>query len=112
MLTTPNYDNIINNIKDKYPKLKGKKISPRFDTFIQIWGSTALGFDVDESGNAMVAGQVMTEAYTTVCNLSDTLWIVCFGEEPCYAVENPTDKFFAYIRDRCMASRSEAKKRY
>ena len=31
-----------------------------------MWGSTSLGFDVDENGNATFGGQMLTESYTTV----------------------------------------------
>lgn len=112
MLKPPNYDNIIKNIKEKCPNLKDKDFMPRFDTFIQMWGSTCLGFDVDESGAAMFGGQMMTEAYTTVCELSPTLYIVCFNEEPCYAIENPAKAFYTDLEKRIMSSRSEAQTRY
>lgn len=112
MLKPPNYENIINNIKEKCPNLKDKDFVPRFDTFIQMWGSTCLGFDINENGKSMVGGQVMTEAYTTVVELSSALFIVCFNEEPCYAVENPTKEFYKDVKNRCMVSRSIANKRY
>lgn len=112
MLKPPSYENIINNIKEKCPNLKDKDFMPRFDTFIQMWGSTCLGFDINENGEAMFGGQVMTEAYTTVAELSPTLFIVCFNEEPCYAVENPTKEFYDDVKNRCMTSRSKANKRY
>ena len=112
MLKPPSYENIINNIKEKCPNLKDKNFVPRFDTFIQMWGSTCLGFDIDENGEAMFGGQVMTEAYTTVAELSPTLFIVCFNEDPCYAVENPTKEFYDDVKNRCMTSRSKANKRY
>lgn len=110
MLKPPNYDNIIKNIKEKCPNLKDKNFMPRFDTFIQMWGSTCLGFDVDDDGTPMMGGSMMTEAYTTVCQLSDTLWIVCFNEEPCYAVTNPTDVFYEDVKNRCVASKSQSKR--
>lgn len=112
MFKPPNYDNIIKNIKEKCPNLRDKDFMPRFDTFIQMWGSTCLGFDVDDNGEAMFDGQMMTEAYTTVAELSPTLYIVCFNEEPCYAVENPTDAFFEDVKNRFMVSRSKSKERY
>lgn len=112
MLKPPNYNNIIKNIKEKCSNLKDKKFMPRFDTFIQMWGSTCLGFDIDENGEAMFGGQMMTEAYTTIAELSPTLFIVCFNEEPCYVVTNPEQTFFTDIQRRIMASRSEAQKRY
>lgn len=54
----------------------------------------------------------MTEAYTTVAELSPTLYIVCFNEEPCYAVENPTDAFFEDVKNRCMVSKDKSKEGY
>lgn len=117
MLKPPNYDNIIENIKKACPNINIDSCShfdtfPHFDTFIQMWGSTCLGFDVDDSGNSMFGGQMMTEAYTTIVELSLTLFIVCFDEEPCYAVTNPTNEFYEDIRNRRMVSKSEAGKRY
>ena len=111
-LKSPNYDTIISNIKNKCPNLRDKNFTPRFDTFIQMWGSTCLGFDVDEEGNTLVGGQMMTEAYTTVAKLASDLYIVCFREEPCYAVKNPSDKFFEDLKNRHMASKREAEGRY
>lgn len=112
MLKPPDYNNIINNIKEKCPNLKDKDFMPKFDTFIQMWGSTCLGFDIDDNGEAMFGGQIITEAYTTVAELSPTLYIICFNEEPCYVIENPTEEFFKDIKNRCMVSRSKAIKRY
>lgn len=80
--------------------------------FPQIWGSTALGFDVDGS-TPTVGGMAMTEEYTVIVHdrVSDA-YVVFFGSEPAYRVDNPTPEFFKDIIENKMASISEARKRY
>ena len=85
----------------------------RCDVFLQTWGSTCLGFDVDDDGNAMWGGQAMTDAYTTVFfeEITET-YFVFFGGQQCYKVENATEAFLEDLKNRCLKSRSSAMKCY
>ena len=77
--------------------------------FRQMWGNTACG--LDEPG--MLAGQVMTECYTTVFYEAITKkFIVCFGNTPAYIVTNPTPQFYGDMNNRCMKSRHVARSAY
>ena len=59
-----------------------------------MWGSTRLGFDVDENGNATFGGQMLTESYTTVFFESCTeTYLVFFGDKPCYQYRMPMIRF-------------------
>ena len=81
--------------------------------FPQTWGSTCLGFDTLETGEATIGGCAMTCAYTTVLRemVTDT-WIVFFAGEPCYKVIDANEAFLHDLAAQNMASLSEAKKRY
>ncbi len=85
----------------------------RIDCFVQTWGSTCTGFDVDEHGTPLWGGSTMTDAYTTVVHDKQTdMYVVFFNDQICYVVENPTEQFYEDLKDRNLASLSEAKKRY
>lgn len=119
--------------------------SIRTQMFPQVWGSTALGFDKMENGEPAFAGQMITEAYTTVFTIEAEVrhtekkmvekfnitekeippqemevtvtedkefYVVCFGEEPCYLVENPTNAFFDDLASHKMQSLSRAAEVY
>ena len=73
--------------------------------FSQTWGSTALGF-------GGMGGDALTEAYTTVITLSDFSYLVFFNNRLAYGVKDPTKRFFEDLRNRTMASVSEAEKLY
>lgn len=108
----PNYENIIKNLYAEMPQIKEGVLRPRFTTFLQMWGSSALGFDIAKDGGRVLSGQVMTEAYTTVAQLSEDVYAVCFEEKPCYLVEKPTERFFEDLRNHRMLSKSNAIKLY
>lgn len=81
--------------------------------FPQIWGSTCTGFDVCPDGSPAVGGCAMTKEYTTVVHeITTATYIVCFGNQPCYKVTDPTDDFFSDLSARRMARLSESQKRY
>ena len=56
-------------------------------SFIQVWSTTALGFDYTFSG------QAITPAYTTVVETIDGKYYVFFDGRFAYCVENPTEEF-------------------
>ena len=81
-----------NAIKDELSK-EEKKYQPEFEMnmFLQIWGSTALGF----SG---IGGQAMTSAYTTVVTDAYSGWCgVFFGNTLAYKIKDPNKKFYEDI---------------
>lgn len=106
--------------KEKNKELyKSKSMHRHFDTelkayvFPQMWGSTSLGFDVDENGGAMFGGQMMTEAYTTVFYepITET-YLVFFGDKICYQVQNANDKFLHDLKKGTLKPLSKAKQFY
>lgn len=126
-----------------YPIYSLKNVQAQM--FLQLWGSTALGFDKDDKGNSCLGGQAMTEAYTTVFEIeaevkqeetrmvekfnitekeetpeektvreikTERFFVVAFGNEPCYLVENPTDTFFTDLAEHNMKPLSQAEGAY
>jgi hypothetical protein len=96
-------------------KEQGKNFYIDFDmeVFSQMWGSTSTGFDVTDTGEPTVGGCAMTEEYTVVVHeRTSDCYCVFFGEQPCYKVTNANEDFLNDLRNRSMASLSEAKKRY
>lgn len=95
----------------KTAKSKGIYLSPDFDieVFSQTWATTATGFDDGES----MAGQAITDAYTTVVHERITdMYIVFFGGKPCYLVDNPNDTFIKDLTDHRLKGVKEAKEAY
>ena len=95
----------------------------RIYTFMQTWGTTATGFDLED----YVSGQAFTNEYTTVCEMSwakktpdDKRWVdaedkiygVFFGNEIAYMFINPNEQFFKDLNDRQMKSQRIALERY
>ena len=89
--------------------------------FPQIWSSTALGFDG-------CGGQAITEAYTTVVEMSwdyvnktddirglnlttsdDRIYAVFFDGKLAYICLNPNEQFFEDLNNRCMRPQNESK---
>ena len=88
-----------------------------FETFSQVWASTAGGFE--EPG--MMAGSAMTRQYTTIFTLQflmpptvdeKVVYGVYFGDRPAYLVEDPTDEFFADWKNHSMFSQYGSRTRY
>lgn len=109
----------LNSDSEAKKKLNIKQITKKtrleFDTYVfpQTWGSTALGFDVNEKGEAMFAGQAFTKAYTTVIYEYVTdIYFVFFDGRFCYCIENANEKFLSDLKNCDLASRSEAMKLY
>ena len=95
----------------KAAKDKGYNIIPDFDieVFSQTWASTATGFD--EPGT--MAGQAITDAYTTVVHERITdMFVVFFDNRPCYLVDNPNETFMDDLAKHRLKSVSEAKEAY
>lgn len=81
--------------------------------FPQIWGSTCTGFDITEKGEPTIGGSAITKEYTTVFHeLTTDIYVVCFGERPCYMVHNANETFFDDLKRKQMRSLSQAKKVY
>lgn len=109
----PEYDKRIKKIHPNWdePTLPQPDLS--VDCFVQTWGSTCTGFDVDEHGIPLWGGSAMTDAYTTVVHERQTdMYVVFFNDRICYIVENPTDQFYEDLKNRNLARLSEALKRY
>lgn len=85
-------------------------IFPEFvidSVFLQMWGSTALGFD----GN--IGGCAMTEAYTTVVHERTTdTYAVFFDGVPCYMVYDPNEVFLEDLKNHMLAGKTRAARDY
>ncbi len=119
----PNLQEIYHHIVDEINKAKEKKgyeplkerelIFDRVEIFKQVWGSTTLGFDINEDKMATFGGCAMTEAYTTVMREEHThLYFVIFDNRLCYCVDNPTNEFFEDLDNKQLACLSKAQNRY
>lgn len=96
-------------------KTKNTYTHPELDAvvFPQIWGSTSTGFDVTKNGAAVLAGCAMTKEYTTVFHeLLTDIYVVFFGDAPCYTVHNANEVFFEDLKKRQLKSLSQAKQYY
>lgn len=88
---------------------------PEFDfiVFHQIWENTCTGFDVKSTGEPVISGCAMTKEYTVVAyERHREIYIIFFGERPCYIVDDPTEEFFEDLKSHQMASLSVSKTRY
>lgn len=77
-------------------KVGNTYINTEFDAvvFPQIWGSTCSGFDITKNGEAVLAPCAMTKEYTTVFHeLLTDIYVVFFGDAPCYTVHNANEIF-------------------
>lgn len=91
------------NILRQIDNEKYKKLNLVADVFLQTWSSTALGF-------GGIGGQAISEAYTTVFgDALKNVYVIFFGNELAYIVENPTEKFFADLKFRMLASVDKSK---
>lgn len=104
---------IVEKVNEKRKENKYASVYFEVIVFAQMWGSTCTGFDVLEDGSASIGGCAMTKEYTTVIHelLTDT-YVVFFGNKPCYKVTDANDEFLDDLKNRRMASLSEAAKRY
>ena len=94
------------NILQQIDNEKYKNLDLRADVFLQTWGSTALGF-------GGVGGQAMSDAYTTVFgDILKDAYVVFFGKQIAYVIENPTEQFFEDLNRRQMVSVNKARQRY
>ncbi|MCX4256523.1 MAG: hypothetical protein OSJ54_06305 [Oscillospiraceae bacterium] len=96
-------------------KAKNRFVRPDFavQVFPQMWGNTCTGFDITWDGEPTIAGQAMTEEYTTVVHERVTgFYCVFFGELICYVVSYANEAFLTDLKNHNMACRSEANKRY
>ena len=99
--------------RDELKSRNHRNVTFDLETFPQTWGSTCTGFDIAESGEAVIAGCAMTEEYTTVVHARGiNSYVVFFGDRICYAVHDPGKEFYDDLMNRNLASPSEAKKRY
>ena len=101
-----NHDEFVERLKKVREDDPYKSVDLVLHTFPQMWGSTALGFDV-------IGGQAMTEAYTTVVHERVTnTFVIFFGEKPCYSLIDPTEEFFGDLKNLRIAGINEARERY
>lgn len=93
--------------------LGGTHINLTVEVFPQTWGNTCLGFDTDGEGNAYFGGDMLTEAYTTVFfePITET-YLVFFGDEICYQVQNANKCFLEDLKNHSLKSLSKAMKNY
>lgn len=72
--------------------------------FVQLWGSTALGFDG-------IGGAAMTSAYITVIKfVPEKKYAVYFDGRFAYGVINPNAKFFEDLKNKDMNAVEDSKK--
>lgn len=101
-----NHDEFVERLKKAREEDPCRSVDLILHSFPQMWGSTALGFDV-------IGGQAMTEAYTTVVHERTTdIYIIFFGEKPCYSLTDPTEEFFEDLKNLQIAGINEARERY
>ena len=100
----------INDLKKEteeiYSKLESMGVNPNeqlyeFLSFVQPWGSTALGF-------GGIGGQMLTSAITTVVGREDPdgvpIFYVFFGGRFAYAIKNPNRRFHEDMHKGHMAA--------
>ena len=106
-------------IKEKYPSIfdtSSQWHKCTADVFVQTWGSTATGFDLEP----MCSGQAFTDEYTTVMKLEwhelsngvfcpKQVYGVFFGNKLAYILRSPNQKFEFDLRDRQMKSQENAR---
>lgn len=64
------------------------------EMFPQVWSNTSGGFEG-------CGGCALTEEYTTVFQERETgLYVVCFGDTPCYVVHEANQRFLNDLRDK------------
>ena len=99
-----------NKLKERH-QVEGNKIE--FHTFSQIWSNTATAFDINSNGQATIAGQAFTQAYTTVAYIPQfEIYYIFIANEPCYKVSNPTEEFFKDLKQLNLKPLSKALKFY
>ena len=100
----------IQEIAKRY-KLKNPKITA--EMFLQMWGSTATAFDICDDGSPAIGGCAMTEAYTVIFHERNSdIYGIFVDNKPCYLVTNPSEKFLEDIKNKNIASKSEANQIY
>lgn len=79
----------------------------------QTWGSTCTGFDITDDGEPAIGGSAMTEAYTTVIYI-DVLdkYYVYIGDELCYIITEPSEKFIEDFKKMRLQGKRYAKENY
>ena len=94
-----------------YPNELGRYPRVTVTVFIQTWGNTATGFDL-EGG---LSGQAFTDEYTTVVRLrpicneeGNYYFVVCFGNKVAYVLKNPTNDFYNDLHNMQMKSQKDS----
>ena len=71
--------------------------------FVQMWGSTALGF-------GGIGGAAMTESYTVILR-HENRWAICFGGRLAYCIDKPNlENIHADLKAKSMASVCDARR--
>lgn len=106
-------------VKEKYPSVfdtSNQWHKCTADVFLQTWGNTATGFDLEP----VYSGQAFTDEYTTVMRLEwhelfnnvfcpKQIHGVFFGDKLAYILRSPNQKFEFDLRDRQMKSQKNAR---
>lgn len=101
-----NHDEFVERLKKAREEDPYRSVDLVLHTFPQMWGSTALGFE-------WIGGQAITEAYTTVVHERTTdIYIIFFGEMPCYSLTDPTEEFFKDLKNLQIVGINEAREKY
>lgn len=104
---------LVQKLKKMQEENRFARVNFKAEVFPQMWGSTCLGFDVDENGTAMIGGSAMTEDYTTVMHeITTDTYFVFFGSKICYMIENANEQFFEDLKNHRLERLSVAKKKY
>lgn len=106
-------------VKEKYPSVFDANSQWRkctADVFMQTWGNTATGFDLE----LVYSGQAFKDEYTTVMTLEwhelsnnvlcpKQVYGVFFGNKLAYILRSPNQKFEFDLRNRQMKSQKHAR---
>lgn len=98
-------------------RVKDKPTRQSYDFQVQLfpqeWGSTVTGFDMTPENEYTFGGSAMTLAYTTVFwEPRVNAYLVFFDGSLCYAVTEPSEKFYKDLKEQRLAPLSEAKRLY
>ncbi len=79
--------------------------------FPQMWGSTCGPFDIDKNGNPVMAGDAMTQMYTTVFHETTVdMYVVFFGDSVGYIIYDAKDGFYNDLKRNQLVSLGECLK--
>jgi|GEM_PF-3005793 hypothetical protein len=81
--------------------------------FMQTWGNTGCGIDIDNNGHPYMVGDAMTNAYTVVFYESiSKQYFVYFNSQLAYVITKANKNFLKDLHNDRLLSVSEARKKY